>query len=109
MLPCYACCMTVAPARTGSSAQLGPNTPQNDLRTFLAAVEARGELATVRDAHWDKELGAVTEVLYRQKVEKAPMLMFDDIPGYAPGYRCEYGMFGSPYRLGLVLGMEADL
>ena len=25
------------------------------------------------------------------------------------GYRCTYGMFGSPYRLGLVLGMEADL
>ena len=100
--------MTATIERTGSSAGLGPNTPQNDLRTFIATVEARGELATVRGAHWDKELGAVTEVLYRQKVEKSPMLMFDDIPGYAPGYRCTYGMFGSPYRLGLVLGMESD-
>ena len=115
--------MTATSERIGSAAGLGPNTPQNDLRTFLAmaeiesrrrrdgeaAGEARGELATVRGAHWDKELGAVTEVLYRQKVEKAPMLLFDDIPGYAPGYRCTYGMFGSPYRLGLVLGMEASL
>ncbi len=101
--------MTATIERTGSSAGLGPNTPQNDLRTFIATVEARGEVATVRGAHWNKELGAVTEVLYRQKVEKSPMLMFDDIPGYAPGYRCTYGMFGSPYRLGLVLGMESTL
>jgi 4-hydroxy-3-polyprenylbenzoate decarboxylase len=101
--------MSVAIERTGSSAKLGPNTPQNDLRTFIAAVEAQGELATVRDAHWNKELGAVTEVLYRQKVEKSPMLMFDDIPDYEPGFRCTYGMFGSPYRLGLVLGMETAL
>jgi 4-hydroxy-3-polyprenylbenzoate decarboxylase len=101
--------MTAIIERTGSRAGLGPDTPQNDLRTFLRAVEERGELAHVADAHWDKELGAVTEVLYRQKVEKAPMLLFDDIPGYAHGMRCTYGMFGSPFRLGLVLGMEASL
>src|ERR1043165_5538206 len=81
-------------------------TLQNDLREFISAVEERGELARVADAHWDRELGAVTEVLYRQKVEKAPMLLFDDIPDYPRGYQCAYGMFGSPYRLSLVLGME---
>jgi UbiD family decarboxylase len=101
--------MTTTAERTGSRHALGPDTPQNDLRTFLAAVEAHGELANVAGAHWDRELGAVTEVLYRQKVEKSPLLIFDDIPGYPHGYRCEYGMFGSPYRLGLVLGMESSL
>ena len=80
-------------------------TFQNDLREFITAVEKRGELAHVKNAHWDRELGAVTEVLYRQKVEKSPMLLFDDIPDYPKGYRCAYGMFGSPYRLSLVLGM----
>ena len=98
---------TLAPH--GSRAALGPDTPQNDLRTFLSVVEAHGELATIPGAHWDKELGAVTEVLYRQKVEKSPLLVFDDIPGYPHGYRCAYGFFGSPYRLGLVLGMETEL
>src|SRR5688572_32707685 len=77
-------------------------TFQNDLREFITAVEKRGELAHVKNAHWDRELGAVTEVLYRQKVEKSPMLLFDDIPDYPRGYRCAYGMFGSPYRLSLV-------
>jgi UbiD family decarboxylase len=81
-------------------------TAQNDLREFIAVAEQRGELARVDGAHWDKEIGAVTEVLYRQKVEKSPMLLFDAIPGYAKGYRCTYGMFGSPFRLATVLGME---
>ena len=45
---------------------------QTDLREFLAAVEAAGQLKTVSDAHWDKEMGAVTEVLYREKVDQAP-------------------------------------
>ncbi len=84
-------------------------TVQNDLREFIAVVEKRGELARVNNAHWNRELGAVTEVLYRQKVEKAPMLLFDEIPDYPQGYRCAYGMFGSPFRLATVLGMEPAL
>jgi len=34
---------------------------QSDLRAFLAEVEKGGELKTVTGAHWDKEMGAVTE------------------------------------------------
>ena len=83
-------------------------TVQNDLREFIAVVEKRGELARVNNAHWNRELGAVTEVLYRQKVEKAPMLLFDEIPDYPQGYRCAYGMFGSPFRLATALGMEPN-
>ena len=83
--------------------------PQNDLREFIKAVEAQGELAHVPGAHWDRELGAVAEVLYRQKVEKSPMLLFDSIPDYPNDYQCLYGMFGSPFRLALVLGMEPSL
>src|SRR5687768_18558307 len=81
-------------------------TFQNDLREFINAVEKRGELAHVKKAHWDRELGAVSEVLYRQKVEKSPTLLFDDVPDYLRGFRWAYGIFGSPYRLSLVVGME---
>ena len=80
---------------------------QTDLREFLAAVDAAGQLKKVNDAHWDKEMGAVTEVLYREKVDQAPALLFDQIPGYPKGMRCLYGMLGSPARLALALGMEA--
>ena len=37
------------------------------------------------------------------------MLLFDGIPDYPKDYQCLYGMFGSPYRLALVLGMEPSL
>ena len=79
---------------------------QTDLRAFLAAVEEGGEVKHVAGAHWDRELGAVTEVLYREKVDKSPLLLFDDVPGYDSGKRCLYGMLGSPLRLALGLGID---
>ena len=79
---------------------------QTDLRAFLAAVEDGGEVKHVAGAHWDRELGAVTEVLYREKVDKSPLLLFDDVPGYGKGMRCLYGMLGSPLRLALGLGID---
>jgi 4-hydroxy-3-polyprenylbenzoate decarboxylase len=82
---------------------------QTDLRTFIDAVAARGEVNTVTGAHWDKEIGAIAEVLYREKVEKSPMLVYDEVPGYAKGMRCLYGMLGSPLRLALAFGFDAGL
>ena len=79
---------------------------QTDLRTFLAAVEEGGEVKHVAGAHWNRELGAVTEVLYREKVDKSPLLLFDEVPGYGKGMRCLYGMLGSPLRLALGLGID---
>ncbi len=79
---------------------------QTDLRDFLAAVEEGGELKKVAGAHWDKEIGAVTEVLYREKVDRSPLLLFDEVPGYQKGFRCLYGMLGSPYRLALGMGID---
>ena len=81
---------------------------QTDLRDFLAEVEAGGEVKHVAGAHWDKEIGAVTEVLYREKVDRSPLLLFDEIPGYEKGMRCLYGMLGSPLRLALGLGIDPE-
>ena len=82
---------------------------QTDLRAFIAAVAARGEVNTVTGAHWDKEIGAIADVLYREKVEKSPMLVYDEVPGYAKGMRCLYGMLGSPLRLALAFGFDSAL
>ncbi len=84
------------------------HNPQTDLRDFLADVSDGGELKCVTGAHWDKEVGAVTEVLYRDKVDKSPLLMFDDIAGYPKGTRLIYGMLGSPLRLALGLGIRPE-
>ena len=84
------------------------HSPQTDLRDFLADVADGGELKCVTGAHWDKEVGAVTEVLYREKVDKSPLLIFDEISGYPKGTRLIYGMLGSPLRLALGLGIAAE-
>ena len=81
---------------------------QTDLRDFLAAVDEGGELKNVIGAHWDKEIGAVTEVLYREKVDRSPLLLFDEVPGYEKGFRCLYGMLGSPLRLALGMGIDPE-
>ncbi|MBI76820.1 MAG: hypothetical protein CMM53_03425 [Rhodospirillaceae bacterium] len=84
-------------------------SPQTDLRDFLAACEENGQLEKVDGAHWDKEMGAVVEVLYRERVEKSKAVLFDNIPGYPKGHRCLYGMLASPYRLALAVGMDTEL
>jgi 4-hydroxy-3-polyprenylbenzoate decarboxylase len=82
---------------------------QTDLRKFLDATDDASQIKSVSGAHWDKEVGAITEVLYREKVERAPLLMFDDIPGYPKNFRVLYGMLGSPFRLASALGLDPEL
>lgn len=79
---------------------------QTDLREFLSAVELGGEVKEVAGAHWDKELGAIAEVLYREKVDKSPLLLFDEIGEYRKGLRVVYGMLGSPLRFALAMGLD---
>ena len=70
-----------------------------DLRVWLDRVEALGELKRVSGAHWNLELGCITEVNNRQC---GPCLVFDDIVDY-PGFRIVTGSTGSPARLAATL------
>jgi 4-hydroxy-3-polyprenylbenzoate decarboxylase len=83
----------------------GKKMNYKDLREFLAKAEVFGELKTIHDVHWDKEMGAITEILYREKAEKSPALLFDRIKGYPEGYRCLYGMLNSPKRFALSMNL----
>jgi len=65
-----------------------------------------GELKRLSGLHWDKEIGAFTEMVYRAKPVNAPALLFDKIPGYPEGYQCLYGMLASARRFGLAIGLD---
>ena len=80
----------------------------SDLRDFLSHVDDMGELKTIGNLHWDKEMGAVTEMVYREKPTDSPALLFNNIAGYTEKYQCLYGMLASVKRFGLAMGLDVS-
>jgi 4-hydroxy-3-polyprenylbenzoate decarboxylase len=78
-----------------------------DLRAWMARIEALGELQHVSGAHWDLEIGAISEINYRRKPSAA--LLFDDVPGYPRGYRVLTGSLSNARRMAVTLGLDPDL
>lgn len=79
----------------------------NDLRGWLALAEKLGEVRTITGAHWDKEIGAASEVNYKRP--SPPALLFDDIVGYSTGQRVLTASMANARRLGMTLRLGTDL
>ncbi|HZU04929.1 MAG TPA: UbiD family decarboxylase [Chloroflexota bacterium] len=73
------------------------------LRGFIEEVERLGELRIARGVDAHLELGAVTELA--QHRINGPAVLFDEIQGYAPGYRVFVNALGSANRTALALGL----
>jgi 4-hydroxy-3-polyprenylbenzoate decarboxylase len=78
------------------------------LRDWLKQVEQMGELLKLNGAHWDREMGATTQMLTESSKGKAPAILFDEVPGYPKGYRTLYGQFSSIKRVALTLGLPLE-
>ncbi|GAB6173983.1 UbiD family decarboxylase [Paradesulfitobacterium aromaticivorans] len=77
-----------------------------DLREWLNLVEEKGELKKIDGASWDLEMGAITEIIYKEgKSAVPPAVLFDKVPGYAEGFRTLFGLTTSPKRMALTLGL----
>jgi len=88
----------------------GPGSPAArpaDLRAWIASIENLGELQRVSGAHWNLEIGAISEINYRRKPPAA--LLFDDIVGYPRGYRVLTGSLSNARRMAVTLGLDPDL
>ena len=77
-----------------------------DLRGWLQEIETIGELKHITGAHWDKELGAISEIMAEGN---GPALLFDKIQGYPAGYRVLSNAFQSLARTASVLGVPKEL
>ncbi len=75
----------------------------HDLRDFLTGIEQAGQLQKVQGANWDLEISCLTELNVKQK--DCPVLLFDNVKGYEPGYQVVTCMYATPYREGLILGL----
>lgn len=77
------------------------------LREFVQRVESVAELKEIRGAHWDLEIGALTEV--SASLADSKPLLFDEIIGYPKGYRVLTNALGSQKRSALALGLDRSL
>jgi phenylphosphate carboxylase alpha subunit len=83
----------------------------DDLREFIAQLEAEGEAIRVgAEVDWNLEIGAIT----RRAIDlRAPAPLFERIAGYPPGYRvfgCPMGP-STPYlhaRVAIAMGLPKD-
>jgi 4-hydroxy-3-polyprenylbenzoate decarboxylase len=78
-----------------------------DLREFIAQVEALGALRRVEGADPLHELGGITEVA--AGLPDCPALLFDSIKGFARGFRVFTNATVSPQRAALALGIDPKL
>ena len=77
-----------------------------DLRVWLSAVRKLGELREVVGADWNLELGAISEL--NVKNDSPPALLFDEIKGYARGFRVLTCSTSSPARLSSILRLPVQ-
>ncbi|GAB2890268.1 UbiD family decarboxylase [Paraburkholderia jirisanensis] len=78
-----------------------------DLREFIEQVDGLGALRRIDGAHAEYEIGAVTEVA--AGAAHQPALLFDNIPGYQPGFRVFSNATMTPQRAALALGVDPSL
>ncbi len=78
-----------------------------DLREWLGIVDGMGELKRLSGAHWNLEIGAITEVVHH--TEPSPAILFDSIPDHAPGLSILVNAVHSRNRLALTMGLPAGL
>ena len=76
-----------------------------DLRSFIDGAARIGELRIVDGAHWNLEIGCLTELMAEQD---GPLLLFDSIIGYPKGFRIATNVLASARRFALALGLPTD-
>lgn len=80
-------------------------TAIRDLRQYidhLTDTLGEDEVRVVDGAHWDLEIGCITELLAEAE---GPALLFDNIPGYPAGRRVLTNFMGTAARTAVALGL----
>lgn len=78
-----------------------------DLREFIDQVDRLGALRKIDGADPHLEIGGVTELA--AGMADGPALLFDNIKGYAAGWRVFTNATTSPQRAALALGLDPNL
>src|SRR5262245_59057255 len=80
--------------------------PKQDLRAWIDALRAAGELQEISGAERETEIGGIVDLYMRKMGNRA--VLFDDIPGYPHGHRILANILTSVRRINLTLGLPID-
>src|SRR3972149_1342456 len=86
----------------------GTKAAYRDLREWIAAMDALGEVRHIDNADWDLEIGAICEIVH-QKSRTNPALLFDQVPGYPKGYRVLSNLLKSLPQVAFTLNIPGEL
>jgi 4-hydroxy-3-polyprenylbenzoate decarboxylase len=78
-----------------------------DLRSWLELMDAKGELTHVKGAEPEREIGGIVDIYMRKMGQNA--VLFEDVPGYAPGYRVLANILTSVRRIALTIGLPETI
>ncbi len=84
------------------ASNLASSAPKQDLRAWLAQMEAAGEVTHISGAEREREIGGIVDI-YQRKIGN-PAVLFDDIPGYPKGHRILANILTSNRRINLTMG-----
>ncbi len=76
-----------------------------DLREYIEELKSIGELRELEDADWNLEIGAITELVGEKD---GPALLFDNIKGYAKGYRVLTNYLNNSKHVNKAFGFPAE-
>jgi 4-hydroxy-3-polyprenylbenzoate decarboxylase len=79
--------------------------PTKDLRTWLAELEAAGQLQVITGAEPKSEIGGIVDIFMSRMGNKA--VLFDEVPGFPKGHRVLANILTSTPRIALALGLPA--
>src|ERR1700704_2845841 len=77
-----------------------------DLRDWIGAVQAAGELKTITGAEPKEEIGGIVDI-YQRKMGN-PAVMFDQVPGFPKGHRVIANILTSVARINVALGLPPE-
>ena len=82
------------------------NASKQDLRVWLAEMDAAGEIKHISGAEREREIGCIVDIYQRRTGNQA--VLFDDIPGYPKGHRILANILTSIPRINLTMGNPAN-
>lgn len=79
-----------------------------DLRDWVEQADKMGKVTRIPGAHWDREMGALAELVCKKDGLDTPTLLFEDIPGCENGERVLFHELISPWAVALTMGFPLE-